>query len=61
MKTLQSSKSLVGSPVARTGNYDDYQSYVEDHTQYNKEVSYYIYIFTKKHIKYRWMQHMLLV
>jgi hypothetical protein len=39
MKTLQSSKSLVGSPVARTGNYDDYQSYVEDHTQYNKEVS----------------------
>ncbi|CAF1071480.1 unnamed protein product [Adineta steineri] len=38
MKTLQSPKSLNGLPVARGGNYDDYQSYVEDHTQYNKEM-----------------------
>ncbi|CAF1015435.1 unnamed protein product [Rotaria sordida] len=38
MKTLHSPKSCVGSPVARVGNYDDYQSYVEDHTQYNKEM-----------------------
>ena len=38
MNTLQSSKSYMGSSVARAGNYDDYQSYVEDHTQYNKEV-----------------------
>ncbi|CAF2894039.1 unnamed protein product [Rotaria sp. Silwood2] len=37
-KTLRSSKSFVGSPTARAGNYDDYQSYVEDQTQYNKEM-----------------------
>jgi hypothetical protein len=38
MHTLRSSKPFVGPPAARGGNYDDYQSYVEDHTQYNKEV-----------------------
>jgi hypothetical protein len=45
MKTLRSSKPFAGAPVARASNYDDYQSYVEDHTQYNKEVSCYIHIF----------------
>jgi hypothetical protein len=40
MKTLLSSKSFGGSPVGKTGNYDDYQSYVEDHTPYNKEVNF---------------------
>ena len=62
MKTLRSSKPFAGSPVARAGNYDDYQSYVEDHTQYNKEVSlfYSKYLF-KNLIQYRWMRHMLLV
>ena len=45
MKTLRSAKPFAGAPVARASNYDDYQSYVEDHTQYNKEVSYYIHIF----------------
>ncbi|CAF3907457.1 unnamed protein product, partial [Rotaria magnacalcarata] len=38
MKTLQSSKASAGSPMVRMGNYDDYQSYVEDQTQYNKEM-----------------------
>jgi hypothetical protein len=38
MYTLQSSKPFLGSPIAKTGNYDDYQSYVEDHIQYNKDV-----------------------
>lgn len=39
MKTLQPSKFSNGMADARTGNYDDYQSYIEDPTQYNKEVS----------------------
>jgi hypothetical protein len=39
MKTLRSNKNETMTPIARTaGNYDDYQSYVEDQTQYNKEV-----------------------
>ncbi|UJR23813.1 hypothetical protein I4U23_026789 [Adineta vaga] len=38
MKTLRSSKPYFGSPLAKNGNYDDYQSYVEDQTQYNKEM-----------------------
>ena len=38
MKSLRSSKPTAGSTIARTTNYDDYQSYVEDQTQYNKEV-----------------------
>ena len=38
MKTLQPLRARLHSPVARTGNYEDYQSYVEDQTQYNKEV-----------------------
>ena len=29
----------MATPLAKGANYDDYQSYVEDHTQYNKEVS----------------------
>jgi hypothetical protein len=29
--------------MARAGNYDDYQSYVEDHTQYNKEVRFFLF------------------
>jgi hypothetical protein len=41
METLRSAKPFIGSPLARVNNYDDYQSYVEDHTQYNKEVSYF--------------------
>jgi hypothetical protein len=40
MKTLRPSKPFIGSPLIKAGNYDDYQSYVEDHTQYNKEVSF---------------------
>ena len=39
MKTLRSTKPLLGSPATRAGNYDDYQSYVEDQGQYNKDVS----------------------
>ncbi|CAF1093225.1 unnamed protein product [Adineta steineri] len=38
MKTLRSTKPFVGTPLAKVGNYDDYQSYVEDHVQYNKEM-----------------------
>jgi hypothetical protein len=38
MKTLRSTKSFGHSPVAKAGHYDDYQSYVEDHIPYNKEV-----------------------
>ncbi|UJR25044.1 hypothetical protein I4U23_006404 [Adineta vaga] len=40
MKTLQSSKSYSRLPEARGGggNYDDYQSYVEDPNQFNKEM-----------------------
>jgi hypothetical protein len=41
MKTLRPSKSFLGSPGAKNGNYDDYQSYVEDHTPYNKEVTFF--------------------
>ena len=41
MNTLRSSKPFDRSPAARVGNYDDYQSYVEDHAQYNKEVNYF--------------------
>jgi hypothetical protein len=41
MKSLQSSKSFVGSSAVKNGNYEDYQSYVEDHTQYNKEVNFF--------------------
>jgi hypothetical protein len=40
MKTLQKSKPSVRLPAARDGNYDDYQSYIEDHNQYNKEVNF---------------------
>lgn len=43
MKTLQPSKTSVESPIERMGNYDDYQSYVEDHTPYNKEVRFYLF------------------
>ncbi|CAF1178318.1 unnamed protein product [Rotaria magnacalcarata] len=37
-KTLRSPKSCVGASTARTANYDDYQSYVEEQAPYNKEV-----------------------
>ncbi len=60
MKSARSSKSFSGSPVAKTGNYDDYQSYDDDHTQYNKEVNFSIQKFLK-FIQYRWMQRILLV
>ncbi len=38
MHTLRSTKPFLGPPMAKIGNYDDYQSYVEDQTQYNKDV-----------------------
>ncbi len=41
MKSVRTSRSFSGSPVAKSGNYDDYQSYDEDHTPYNKEVNFF--------------------
>lgn len=38
MKTLISTKINPAANMTRNGNYDDYQSYVDDQTQYNKEV-----------------------
>ncbi|CAF1177573.1 unnamed protein product [Adineta ricciae] len=38
MKTLRSSKPYFSSPLGKAANYDDYQSYIEDHTQFNKEM-----------------------
>ena len=39
MKTLRSSKPYFSLPLGKAANYDDYQSYIEDHTQFNKEVN----------------------
>ena len=60
MKSVRSARSFSGSPVAKAGNYEDYQSYDEDHTQYNKEVDLSIQDLFKL-ISNRWMQHILLV
>lgn len=50
MKSVRSSKSFSGSPVGKTANYDDYQSYDEDHTQYNKEVKFFTLKISKMYL-----------
>jgi hypothetical protein len=39
MKGLRSARSAIGSAMTRAGNYDDYQSYIDDNTQFHKDVS----------------------